>query len=80
MACKLEGQNSIDTPEKLMNSKDLGESTRVGTPFYLAPEIWSENGGECLYSTKSDMWALGVILYEICTKHKPFVADNMDSL
>ena len=26
------------------------------------------------------MWSLGVILYELCTNQKPFLADNLDDL
>jgi serine/threonine protein kinase len=33
----------------------------VGSPKYMAPEAYVDN----LYSEKSDMWALGVILYEM---------------
>ena len=32
------------------------------------------------YTTKSDMWALGVILYEMCALRKPFVAANESEL
>jgi NIMA (never in mitosis gene a)-related kinase len=35
---------------------------KVGTPFFLAPELWKD--APC--SKKSDIWALGVILYEMC--------------
>jgi len=48
-----------------------------GTPFYFAPELWLQKP---LYSEKSDVWALGVLLYELCTKQKPFTGDTMDSL
>jgi len=29
------------------------------------------------YTSKSDVWALGCILYELCTLKKPFSADNL---
>ncbi len=29
---------------------------------------------------KSDMWALGVTIYELFLKQKPFIAGNMDGL
>lgn len=29
------------------------------------------------YTSKSDVWALGCILYELCTLKKPFEADNL---
>ena len=32
------------------------------------------------YTTKSDMWAIGVILYEMCALRKPFVAENEEEL
>ena len=49
----------------------------MGTPFYLAPEIWKADIGEG-YSFKSDVWALGIILYELCYLEKPFLAETMD--
>jgi serine/threonine protein kinase len=33
----------------------------VGSPKYMAPEAYEDN----IYSEKSDIWALGVILYEM---------------
>jgi len=38
------------------------EVQKVGTPYYLAPELWQNK-----HQTKaSDIWALGVVLYEMC--------------
>jgi serine/threonine protein kinase len=42
--------------------------TLVGTPYYLSPEIVESKP----YSFKSDIWALGVILYEIASLKPPF--------
>jgi NIMA (never in mitosis gene a)-related kinase len=44
------------------NEPGTPQNHKVGTPFYLAPELWNDK--PC--SKKSDIWALGVILYEIC--------------
>lgn len=35
----------------------------VGSPAYMSPEAFLKT----LYSEKSDVWALGVILYEMLT-------------
>ena len=42
----------------------------------MAPEIWEGKS----YTEKSDIWSLGVILYEMCTLEKPFMAENEDKL
>lgn len=42
--------------------------TVIGTPYYLSPEVWSNQP----YSTKTDIWSLGCILYELCTLNRPF--------
>ena len=47
---------------------DAMAQTQVGTPYYLAPEVCR---GE-KYSFKADIWALGVIIYELITLRKPF--------
>jgi NIMA (never in mitosis gene a)-related kinase len=49
---------------------------KVGTPYYMAPELW-EN---LPYSKKSDIWALGVILFELCTLCYPYDAESVEGL
>ena len=44
------------------------QSAHAGTLSYMAPEQLS--GGEP--SVKSDIWALGVVLYEMASGHRPF--------
>jgi NIMA (never in mitosis gene a)-related kinase len=50
--------------------------TRIGTPFFLSPEICQNQA----YDAKTDMWSLGVVLYELLTLQLPFVADSMEKL
>lgn len=38
-------------------------STVVGTPYYMSPEVCENKP----YTFKSDVWALGCVLYELCT-------------
>ncbi|MFT4538577.1 MAG: serine/threonine protein kinase [Planctomycetota bacterium] len=61
---------------KYEGSKELTHSGDVlGTPNYLAPESlrgWSD--------TRTDIWGLGVTLYELATLHAPYDAPNRASL
>ena len=50
--------------------------TFIGTPYYLSPEICEDKP----YNDKSDVWALGCILYELCTYQHPFTAKSQGGL
>lgn len=50
--------------------------TQIGTPYYLSPEICQERP----YDNKSDMWAVGVVLYEMMALKHPFLASSMQEL
>lgn len=51
----------------------LFATTCVGTPAYMAPEIVRNDK----YSSSVDMWAFGVILYELLTLQLPFSSPNL---
>ena len=57
-------------------STNSNAMTCIGTPYYLSPEICKEKP----YNSKGDVWALGCILYELCTFEKPFSASNPAAL
>jgi NIMA (never in mitosis gene a)-related kinase len=47
-------------------------TTNVGTPFYMSPEMINE----LKYNEKSDIWALGCLLFELAALVPPFEATN----
>lgn len=48
--------------------KDKFASTQIGTPYYLAPEIWNNQK----YDFKCDVFSLGVVIYEMTALKYPF--------
>jgi serine/threonine protein kinase len=52
------------------------QTAAMGSPFYMSPE---QIEGKTL-TLHSDMYSLGVVLYELLTGHRPFVADTLEGL
>ena len=59
----------------LDNTRDFA-NTCIGTPYYMSPELFKNKP----YSYKSDVWALGCVLYEMCNLRHAFDAQSINGL
>lgn len=59
------------------NINDIKKNKSAMTPCYTAPELFSEDG---LFTIKSDLWALGCIMYEIAVGQVPFFEESVSKL
>jgi len=57
----------------LESKKYIETKSKRGTSCYMAPEILLNEP----YNTRSDLWALGCILYELCTLKLAFPGRNI---
>jgi NIMA (never in mitosis gene a)-related kinase 1/4/5 len=59
-----------------LHSTNAKAQTACGTPYFMPPEV-------CLgkpYDHKADVWAVGVILYEMIMLKKPFESDSINGV
>ena len=61
---------------KILEFTDAKASTFIGTPFYMSPEVFSN----IEYTSKTDIWSLGILFYYICALEMPIKAINIQEL
>lgn len=61
---------------KIIDQTVQASKSFVGTPYYLSPEMVEGKP----YSTKADIWSLGVLLYHMCAQKLPFDAQSLPLL
>lgn len=61
---------------KVLDSTRDFANTCIGTPYYMSPELFKNKP----YGYKSDIWALGCVLYELCNLRHAFDAQSLNGL
>lgn len=59
-----------------MGEESQYANTHVGTPYYMSPEQINESK----YNTKSDIWSVGCVIYELAALKPPFEASTQIAL
>jgi len=68
-------KKALNMNEMTMN--DIRKNKTAMTPCYTAPELFNDNG---VYSFKTDLWALGCIMYEMALGQVPFFEERVNKL
>ncbi|KAF3901645.1 Myosin-IIIB [Orbilia brochopaga] len=61
---------------RILASDQHMATTYVGTPYYMSPEIVCD----LPYTSRSDIWSLGCVIYELCVLSPPFDAKSLPAL
>ncbi|CAJ1355104.1 unnamed protein product [Effrenium voratum] len=61
---------------RVLDSSTAGAQTTIGTPHYLSPEMVNNEA----YGTRSDLWSLGVVTYELAALRVPFGGNSLPAV
>jgi serine/threonine protein kinase len=62
---------------RLVDSSHTQTKVRIGSPYYMAPELINATAKA---NERTDIWALGVTLYELISYQRPFEGKEEDEL
>lgn len=61
---------------KVLDASEEQARTQIGTPYYLSPEICES----LPYGRSSDVWSIGIVLFELLALELPFQATSLPAL
>ena len=64
--------NSLKVNKKSLKKNRLLAYSTVGTPDYIAPEVFGQTG----YGQEVDWWSIGVMFFEMVVGYPPFFSEN----
>jgi len=59
------------------NTQNTSTPRKKGTPYYMAPELFVEDG---VHSYKSELWSLGCMLFELYVGKPPWTSTSLNDL
>jgi len=62
------------TPNQSHPSEEVSLEEIVGSEYYISPEMLKDR----TYSYASDIWALGIMIYQFFVGKVPFIGKNQD--